>query len=246
MIPKVIHYCWFGGNPLPADVRGCIKSWEEKCPEYKIIRWDESNFDVNAHPFTKAAYQAKAWAFVSDYARIKIVNENGGFYLDTDVELLKNLDFLCECKCYLGIQQSEHLCNTGLGFGAEKGTDILCKILKKYDDIEFSINNRFNIACPYINSSVLYDLGYCYDPVNPVKIAEVLVLPPKYLDPIAPGKGMINLKCEETISIHHYSATWMGTGKKIRRKIIRFIGQENINKIKKNWILQKMERKNEN
>ena len=84
MIPKIIHYCWFGGNPLPTDVKRCIESWKKMCPDYEIKRWDESNFDVNAHPFTKAAYEAKAWAFVSDYARLKVVCDNGGIYLDTD------------------------------------------------------------------------------------------------------------------------------------------------------------------
>ncbi len=93
MIPKMIHYCWFGGKPLPKDVLDCIKTWKKYCPDYEIKRWDESNFDVNSHPFMKAAYEAKAWAFVSDYARLKVVYDNGGIYLDTDVELLKNLIF---------------------------------------------------------------------------------------------------------------------------------------------------------
>ena len=91
MIPKVIHYCWFGGKPIPNDVKKCINSWKKKCGDYEIKCWNESNFDVNAHPFTKAAYEAKAWAFVSDYARLKVVYDHGGIYLDTDVELLKKL-----------------------------------------------------------------------------------------------------------------------------------------------------------
>ena len=80
MIPKIIHYCWFGGKPLPKDVLDCIKTWKKYCPDYEIKRWDESNFDVNSHPFMKAAYEAKAWAFVSDYARLKVVYDNGGIY----------------------------------------------------------------------------------------------------------------------------------------------------------------------
>ena len=120
MIPKIIHYCWFGGNPLPMDVKKCIESWKEKCPDYEIKCWDESNFDVNAHPFTKAAYEAKAWAFVSDYARLRVVYDNGGIYLDTDVELLKNIDFLLPYEGYIGVQQAGCYCTTGLGFGAIK------------------------------------------------------------------------------------------------------------------------------
>lgn len=89
MIPKIIHYCWFGGKELPIEVKKCIASWRKMCPDYEIIRWDESNFDVGQHPFVREAYKAKVWAFVSDYARLKVVYDNGGIYLDTDVELRK-------------------------------------------------------------------------------------------------------------------------------------------------------------
>ena len=92
MIPKVIHYCWFGGNPFPPIVKECMDSWTKHCPDYQIIEWNESNFDVFSCPYTKQAYEAKMWAFVSDYARIKILYEKGGIYMDTDVELLKNLE----------------------------------------------------------------------------------------------------------------------------------------------------------
>ena len=90
MIPKIIHYCWFGGKELPIEVKKCIASWRKMCPDYEIIRWDESNFDVGQHPFVREAYKAKVWAFVSDYARLKVVYDNGGIYLDTDVETLRN------------------------------------------------------------------------------------------------------------------------------------------------------------
>ena len=125
MIPKIINYCWFGKNPLPTSVKKCINSWKKYCPDYKIIQWDETNFDVKSNMFVKEAYEAKAWAFVSDYARLKVKYENGGIYFDTDVELVKNLDFLLKNSAYIGIQQSEYLCNTGLGFGAEKGILLL-------------------------------------------------------------------------------------------------------------------------
>lgn len=228
MIPKVIHYCWFGGNPLPTDVKRCIESWKKMCPDYEIRCWDESNFDVNAHPFTKAAYKAKAWAFVSDYARLKVVYDNGGIYLDTDVELLKNLDSLREYQCYIGVQQSEHLCTTGLGFGATKSNPIVQQMLKKYDQIVFSEEKKTEFACPYLNNAVLKELGYVYNDTSPTDLDGTLVLPPKYMDPIAPGKGMQFLKCNDTISIHHYSASWLGNKTKWRRKIIRWIGQERI------------------
>ena len=232
MIPKIIHYCWFGGNPLPTDVKRCIESWKKMCPDYEIKRWDESNFDVNAHPFTKAAYEAKAWAFVSDYARLKVVCDNGGIYLDTDVELLKNLDSLREYQCYIGVQQAGHLCTTGLGFGATKSNSVVQQMLGKYDQIIFSEERKTEFACPYLNNEVLEAIGYVYNADSPINLNGTLVLPPKYLDPIAPGEEMKILRCEDTISIHHYSASWMGNKTRWKRRIIRIIGQENINKIK--------------
>lgn len=230
MIPKIIHYCWFGGNPLPMDVKKCIESWKEKCPDYEIKCWDESNFDVNAHPFTKAAYEAKAWAFVSDYARLRVVYDNGGIYLDTDVELLKNLDFLLPHEGYIGVQQAGCYCTTGLGFGAIKESRIIKRMLDKYNNINFEADERAKIACPYLNNAVMEEIGYCYNEIDPVEINGFLILPPRFLDPVAPGEGMRVLKCEDTISIHHYSASWMGNKTRIKRRVIRFIGQENINK----------------
>ena len=138
MIPKKIHYCWFGKNPLPRSVKKCIASWRKFCPDYQIIEWNESNFDVNSHPFIKSAYDNKAWAFVSDYARLKIVYDNGGIYFDTDVELLKNIDHLLENNFYIGVQQSGLLCTTGLGFGAERENDYVCSMLKKYDELVYT------------------------------------------------------------------------------------------------------------
>ena len=239
MIPKVIHYCWFGGKPIPNDVKKCINSWKKKCPDYEIKCWNESNFDVNAHPFTKAAYEAKAWAFVSDYARLKVVYDHGGIYLDTDVELLKNLDFLLKYDFYIGIQQVGHLCNTGLGYGAVKSNNTVQEMLKKYDSVNFNINNKNQIACPYLNDEVVKQLGYTSDSENCVQIENNLILPEKYMDPVAPGEELKNLKGKDTISVHHYSASWMGKRVKIKRKIIRMIGQERINKIKEIMALVK-------
>ena len=118
-IPKVIHYCWFGGNPLPKSAEKCIKSWQKYCPDYEIVCWNEENFDITQNRYAKEAYEAGKWAFVSDYARLKVIFDHGGIYLDTDVELLKNIDFLLRNACFFGIQQQDNMCATGLGFGAD-------------------------------------------------------------------------------------------------------------------------------
>lgn len=227
MIPKIIHYCWFGGKELPIEVKKCIASWRKMCPDYEIIRWDESNFDVGQHPFVREAYKAKVWAFVSDYARLKVVYDNGGIYLDTDVELRKNLDSLREHGCYIGIQQNEFLCNTGLGFGATKSNPVLLKMLKSYDDLTFSPLRARELACPALNDAVIRSYGKVSNS-EITELDEVTVYPPRYFDPY----GGENLLCEDTYSIHHYAASWTRSGNKFKRRIARLIGQNNIIHIK--------------
>lgn len=232
MIPKVIHYCWFGNNPLPFEVKKCINSWKKICPDYEIRRWDETNFDVYQNDFIKSAYGSKAWAFVSDYARLKIVYDEGGIYLDTDVELKKSLDELRKNEGFFAIQQEGHYCNTGLGFGAKKENEIVKTMLDLYDDLIYSEENKFSIVCPYLNTKALEKYGYSYSD-DVIVIHNNLVLPPRFMDPIAPGKNKENLLCNDTVSIHHYSASWMDDKTVRRRKIIRIIGEKRIYKIKK-------------
>ena len=228
MIPKIIHFCWFGGKDLPIEVRKCMESWKKKCPDYEIVRWDESNFDVNQNSFVKAAYEAKKWAFVSDYARLKVVYDNGGIYLDTDVELRKNLNSLREHGCYIGIQQNEFLCTTGLGFGATKSNPVVQKMMKSYDDLTFSESRTLELACPRLNDAVIRSYGNVNrDEITDLK--EVVVYPPKYFDPY----GGANLLCDETYSIHHYAASWTSEPNQFKRRIARLVGQNNIIRIKK-------------
>ena len=104
MIPKVIHYCWFGGNPLPASAKKCIASWRKYLPDYEIKEWNESNFDVNIIPYTAEAYKAKKYAFVSDYARFWILYKYGGLYFDTDVEVIKNMDDIIAKGAFMGCE----------------------------------------------------------------------------------------------------------------------------------------------
>ena len=227
MIPKVIHYCWFGGKPLPADVKACMKSWKKHCPDYKIIRWDESNFDIASVPFVKEAYDNKAWAFVSDYARLRIIYENGGIYLDTDVELLKNLDFLLGFEAYFGKQQSGEI-NTGIGFGAEACNPILKYMLNEYQNLEFDKEQLLKISCPFINTRAIESAtkdGVLDESKN-------IILDPEYLDPFSSYIHAKNLMSNKTISIHHYSASWASDQQKIKRKIARIIGEDTIIKIK--------------
>lgn len=231
MIPKKIHYCWFGGKPLPLEVKKCIRSWEKYAPDYEIVQWNEQNFDVNENKFVHQAYKAGAWAFVSDYARLKIVYDNGGIYLDTDVELLRKPDFLLENNFYIGVQQLGKYVTTGLGFGAEQYNKVVQELLDEYKNLEFVEKEKNKFACPFLNMNVFRRHGYVYRDEIWEKNG-ITIYPCKYFDPIAPASNE-NYLCSETVSIHHYSASWEKKQKIIKRRIINFIGQKQINKIKK-------------
>lgn len=233
MIPKKIHYCWFGGGPLPTDVKKCIDSWRKFCPEYEIIRWDESNFIISdQNNFVQAAYENKAWAFVSDYARLRIIYENGGIYLDTDVELIRNLDELLDHVAFFGAHQVNGLVATGLGFGSEKRTKILKELLRLYDNTDFDPCKKNELACPILNSFVFTDFGY-QPSSNIVQTEYFTIYPAEYFDPIYVGANARNLLSEKTYSIHHYSASWTPVRVRIKNKIIRYIGRDKILQLKK-------------
>ena len=239
MIPKVIHYCWFGHGKLPSDTKRYIETWKKYCPDYEIKEWNESNFDIDCCKFVRQAYDNKAWAFVSDYARLKIVYDNGGIYLDTDVELLKNLDFLLDNSFFACVSQIGNLCATGLGYGAEAGNPVVRKMMEVYESMEFDPARKNEIACPNINDAIIKSLGYKLSD-DVVDVNGMTILPPRYMDPLATGDSK-TLLCDDTISIHHYSASWTSRGNKLKRKLINMVGLERVNKVKK--LLRKNEEK---
>ena len=155
MIPKTIHYCWFGGNPKPEIIEKCIASWEKYCPDWEIIEWNESNYDVTRTPYTKEAYESKKWAFVTDVARLEIVHRYGGVYLDTDVELFCSLDTVADCEAFY-IYETDRNIATGLGFGAVAGHFTLEEMLKEYEGRHFVVNGKMDLSpCPAKNTEAL-------------------------------------------------------------------------------------------
>lgn len=223
MIPKTIHYCWFGRNPKPALAEKCIKSWKKHCPDYEIIEWNEDNFDISACPlYVRQAYEAKKWAFVTDYVRLKVVYDNGGIYMDTDVELIKNLDSLLSNKAYFGFEDGVHIA-TGLGFGAIKKHPILKGMMNDYIDISFikPDGNYDTITCPQRNTSVFIKHSLIQNNSKQV-IGGCLVLPSEYLCPIDYNTGKKKIT-KSTLSIHHFSASWQDKElqKMHRRNVIR-------------------------
>ena len=143
MIPKIIHYCWFGRNPLPDSAQKCIASWRKFMPDYEIKAWNEDNFDVNIIPYTQQAYEAKKYAFVSDYARFWILYHEGGLYFDTDVEVVKSFDDILERGAFMGLEidgtkkGTKVAINPGLGLGAEAGMPIYLEILNVFANLDY-------------------------------------------------------------------------------------------------------------
>ena len=219
-IPKKIHYCWFGGNPLPKMAIKCIKSWKKHCPDYEIIEWNESNFDVNQNEYCKEAYEAKKWAFVTDYARLAILHKHGGVYFDTDVELIRNIDALLENACFMGIEKSIRVIEvaSGLGLGAEAGHPLIKEIMDDYENIHFlKEDGTFDLTtCTVRNTRVLRKYGYC-DEDRTQTVAGATIYATEYLSPVEMESGLIK-KTKNTLSIHHYGLSWTTEEKRLARK----------------------------
>ncbi len=220
-IPKKIHYCWFGGNELPKLAEKCIKSWKKYCKGYEIIRWDESNFDISSCPlYVRQAYEAKKWAFVTDYARLRILYENGGVYFDTDVEVIKNIDKFLENKCFMGIERADACIKvaTGLGIGSEKGFPLIKDIMDDYNGRTFvKDDGTFDITtCTELNYAVLCKHGYVEE--NRIQnVAGATIYPSEYFSPMDMGSGKI-YKTKNTVSIHHYGLSWTTEEHRAERK----------------------------
>ena len=207
-IPKTIHYCWFGRNPKPKLAKKCIKSWKKHCPEYEIIEWNEDNFDISSCPlYVRQAYEAQKWAFVTDYVRLKVIYDNGGIYLDTDVQLIKSLDGLLKFDAYFGFEDGNHI-STGLGFGAIKNNPIVQEIMDDYNDINFILaDGTYDLLpCPVRNTNIFLRHGLIQNNTFQI-INNCAVLPSDYLCPIEYETGKKNIT-DNTLSIHHFSASW--------------------------------------
>ncbi len=141
MIPKIIHYCWIGGKPLTSLAQKCVDSWHRIMPDYEIKLWNESNYDFTKNTFMANAYKQKKWGFVPDYARLDIIYNYGGIYLDTDVEALKSFDDFLKYPAFCGFE-SQHFIALGLGFGAEKGNPIIKKMMTQYENMDFKLSKE--------------------------------------------------------------------------------------------------------
>lgn len=238
MIPKVIHYCWFGRNPLPVSAQKCIDSWRRFLPDYEIKEWNEENFKVNIIPYTQQAYEAKKYAFVSDYARFWILYHYGGLYFDTDVEMIKPLDRIIEKGAFMGIEQGafidgKPMVAPGLGLGVEAGHPFYEKMLQVYDHLEYrKADGSFdNTTIVSYTSRELYTHGMVASE-NLQEVDGIWIYPADYFCPMDSTTGITNIT-ERTVSIHHYDCSWMNHRSlsfrlhKIKNIFFRIIGQKN-------------------
>ncbi len=226
-IPKIIHYCWFGNGKKSELIKKCIASWKKYCPECEVIEWNESNYDVTKNVYMKQAYECKKWGFVSDYARLDIMYEYGGIYLDTDVEIIRNIDELFNGEGFFGFEKTTnkrdtiYYVNTGQGFGAKPKNELILKMKEQYEKLSFiNEEGKMNLqTCPYYNTQVLEQYGLKKDNSKQM-IGDMIVYPSEYFCPISwkSREKEIDIK---TFSVHHFNTSWLSKKEKKKRKIKR-------------------------
>lgn len=243
MIPKVIHYCWFGRNPLPKDAVKCIESWKKHLPDYEIKEWNEDNFDIDICSYVRQAYDAKKYAFVSDYARFYILYQYGGIYFDTDVEVIKPLDTIIANGPFMAIEKSPATENPnessqidvapGLGLSAEAGDKFLEQLLDFYNSMDFNPERDGTIVT--ITSALLRKRGF--KNLNEIqKVVGYTIYPDDYFCPMDHTTGIISIT-DNTVAIHHYSASWIDRNSlnylkhRLKNFGYRILGKNLMNKI---------------
>lgn len=229
MIPKVIHYCWFGGNPLPKSAQKCIASWRKYLPDYEIKEWNESNFDVNIIPYTAEAYKAKKYAFVSDYARFWILYKYGGLYFDTDVEVIKNMDDIiakgpfmgCENEAKAGATPAQLGVAPGLGLGVNPGLGLCGEILEIYKDKHYILPDGSFSTDTVVTITTEFLCKYGMKNTDKVQeIAGVFIYPKEYFCPKDYVTGELKIT-KNSYCIHWYTASWASPYGRFKHKLKR-------------------------
>lgn len=230
MIPKKIHYCWFGKGPFSKLMQKCIESWKRFCPDYEIICWDESNSPLEANSYVYQAYQLKKWAFVSDYVRLYALNEYGGIYLDTDVELLQSFDMHLGHEAFWGFESTEAIATCVIG--AIPHHALIQKIVNSYSERIFqlpngSLDQTTNVV--YI-TEMLANIGLCQNGSKQI-VGGATIYPVEYFSPKDLRTGEVRVT-PNTVAIHHFQASWMTPRQRLHTYIAQKIGQKNTKAIK--------------
>lgn len=229
---KIIHYCWFGDKPLSKLAKKCIKSWKKFLPDYKIIKWTEENVNLNECIFIKEAYANKKWAFVADYVRTKALNEYGGIYFDTDMEVTKDISDLLESnKTFLGVEDTGYVA-VGVWYEREKKSFLSSELLKRYRSIKkFDINKMADMSIPKIVSEILEPYGLKKGGTK-IQLLEndIKIYPRDYFYPYSFHRDN-NVFSENTCMIHYYDASWLPKRDKREMMLVRRFGRDKTNKI---------------
>lgn len=223
MIPKTIHYCWFGRAAKGRLVNHCIDSWRRTLPEYEIREWNESNFDVAANRYCKEAYESRKWAFVSDYVRLEVLYDYGGIYMDTDVEVLKPLDRFLDHGAFSGFQDSSNI-PTGI-IGAQRENGWIQDQLRYYDDRAFILpNGDFDMTTNVAVISEISKSKHSFVPNGQYQVlaSDVHIYPQDWFCPLSYTDGILRIT-ENTYAIHHFGGSWQTSTQKLKMQIRRWI-----------------------
>lgn len=220
MIPKTIHYCWFGGKELPKSARKYMRTWAKHLPDYKVVEWNESNFDINMLPFTREAYAQKKYAFVSDYVRLYALYHHGGIYFDTDVEVLKSFDDLLDAPGFIGYDSDD--CLGTAVMAAEAGNKLIGQFLEHYQQRHFDDKNI--IPNTKVLSKILREHGVVLDNTF-CNVDNALYLYPIDYFIVKTFEDFRMHQTENSYSIHHYEASWFSLFGRLRLKVLKNIGQ---------------------
>ncbi len=222
MIPKIIHYCWFGPNSISKEAEMYIETWKKYCPDYELVCWSENRFDINSNVYVKEAYENKKYAFVTDYVRLYALYHFGGIYMDTDVEVCKKLDSLLKYPAFSGYE-SESKIPTGT-MAAEKHNKWIGLLLKDYDNIHFVRKNGtldLTTNTERITQTTVKNYNVC---LNGKKLItdDFVMFPFEYLCAKEWESGCIR-RTEDTFTIHHFAKTWQSGKVKLYGKVRRAI-----------------------
>ncbi len=224
-IPKIIHYCWFGGKDKPEVIKKYINSWKEKLRDYEIKEWNESNFDISSNIFVKQAYESGKYAFVSDYVRVYALYNYGGIYMDTDVEVKQPFsDEILGNDSFWGFEEKNYIATSTIG--TKKGNKLIKRFLDSYDGKEFikedgEIDTLTNVA---IVSNIIEGIGIRLDGTYQKIDGICTVYPQEYFSPY----DYINCYSKEsknTYTIHHFYKSWLPYKEKIKEYIKKMISR---------------------
>lgn len=220
MIPKIIHYCWFGRGEKPELAKKCIASWRKSCPDFEIREWNEGNCDYLSIPFMAEAYAAKKYAFVSDVMRLIVLEQYGGVYFDTDVEVLRDISPLLDDEGFIGFENDQFV-NSGQVMAAKAHHPVIRAMIEEYKKLHFANadGTATPVGCPRLNTDVMERFGLIRNGREQV-VAGIHVYPADYFNPVDSTTGKLT-KTVNTYSIHWYSMSWLPKKTQIRAKLGR-------------------------